>query len=105
MDDSHGRLQLNKFYAVRWHDSTYYTSVNTVEYVFDMLSKPMPVFYKFLVYELIETQLSMSELTKKLPFDNNFNRVSVNRLHQLETAKLKYHLRKLREYLDNPTSI
>ncbi len=96
---------MNKFYAVRWYDSKYYTSVNTVEYVFDILSTSRPVFYKFLVYELIETPLSLSELTKKLPFDKSFDRVSVNRLHQMEKAKLKYHLRKLREYLDNPASI
>ena len=96
---------MNKFYAVKWYDSKYYTSVNTVEYVFDILSKSNPVFYKFLVYDLIETPLSIKELTLRLPFDENFKRISVNRLHCAEKAKLKYHLHKLREYLDKPTTI
>lgn len=96
---------MNKFYAVKWYDSEYYTSVNTIEYVFDVLSKPRPVFYTFLVYDLIETPLSINELTRLLPFDKNHNRVSVNRLHNVEKAKLKYHLNKLREYLDKPATI
>jgi hypothetical protein len=96
---------LDKFYAVRWYDSEYYTSVNTIEYVFDMLSKSRPIFYTFLVYDLIETPLSIKELNTRLPFDKNYNRVSVNKLHCVEKAKLKYHLRKLREYLDNPPMI
>ena len=101
MDD---QKSLNKFYIVRWYDSKYYTSVNTVEYVFDIFSKTRPEFYKFLVYELIETSLTFREITLKLPFDASLTRVSVNRLHSLEKAKFRYHLKKLREYLDNPTS-
>ena len=96
---------LNKFYAVRWFDSKYYTSVNHVDYVMKLFDNPTPEFYKFLVYELIETEYSFKELTLKLPFDCNFNRVSVNRLHSAEKAKLKYHLNKLREYLDKPATI
>lgn len=94
---------LNKFYIVRWYDSKYYTSVNTVDYVLDIFSKERPAFYNFLVYELIETSLTFREITLKLPFDQNLNRVSINNLHELEKAKFRYHLKKLREYLNNPT--
>jgi hypothetical protein len=92
---------LNKFYAVRWYDSKYYTSVNHVDYVMTLFDSTKPEFYKFLVYELIETEYSFRELTLKLPFDCNFNRVSVNKLHYMERAKLMYHLRKLRDYQIN----
>jgi hypothetical protein len=91
------RKALNRFYAVRWYDSEYYTSVNHVEYVFDILKKERPEFYKFLVYELIETEYSFRDLTLKLPFDKTFKRVSVNKLHDLEKAKMKYHFKKLKE--------
>ncbi len=101
MDD---QKSLNKFYIVRWYDSKYYTSVNTVDYVLDIFSKERPAFYNFLVYELIETSLTFREITLKLPFDKNLNRVSVNKLHSLEKSKFKYHLKKLRERLDNPPS-
>ena len=88
---------LNKFYVVRWYNSKYYTSVNHVDYVLDIFNKKRPEFYKFLVYELIETEYSFKELTLKLPFDKEFKRVSVNKLHNLEKAKLKYHFKKLKE--------
>lgn len=88
---------MNKFYAVRWFDSEYYTSVNHVEYVFDILSTPRPDFYNFLIYELIETDLTFRELTLKLPFDKNLKRISVNKLQPVELAKLKYHIAALRK--------
>ena len=88
---------LNKFYAVRWYDSKYYTSVNHIDYVLELFNNARPEFYKFLVYELIETDYSFKDLTLKLPFDCTFRRISVNKLHDLEKAKLKYHLKKLKE--------
>lgn len=90
-----------KFYGVRWFDSDYYTSVNTVDYVLNLNLTNKPNFYKFLVYELIETDLTFSELTKKLPFDKNFKRVSSLKLHTFEKAKLKYHLNKVRESIQH----
>lgn len=91
------RKTLNKFYLVRWYDSEYYTSVNHVDYVLNIFNNKRPEFYKFLVYELIETEFSFKELTLRLPFNKNFKRVSVNKLHELEKAKLKYHFNKLKE--------
>jgi len=90
-------MSCNKFYAVRWYDSNYYTSVNTVDYVLNLDLSTLPSFYKYLVYDLIVTDLNFDQLTLMLPFDNNFNRVSSLKLHQLEKAKMKYHFNKLRE--------
>jgi hypothetical protein len=92
---------LNKFYIVRWHDSHFYTSVNTVDYVLNLVNKERPIFYKFLIYELIETDYNFKELTLKLPFDKNFKRVPSIKLHTLEKLKFKYHLKKLKEYYIN----
>lgn len=89
---------------MRWYDSKYYTSVNTIEYVSYIFSNPQPSFYSFLVYELIETTMTIEEINKRLPFDKDFNRVSVNKLHILEKAKFKYHLKELRKYLNNPST-
>lgn len=86
-----------KFYIVKWFNSDYYTSVNTVDYVLNLDLINKPDFYKFLVYELVETDLSFAELTKRLPFDKKFKRVSSLKLHTFEKAKLKYHLNKVRE--------
>jgi hypothetical protein len=90
-------MKLNKFYGVRWFNSKYYTSVNTIDYVLNLKLVNQPDFYKFLIYELIETHFNFAELTRKLPFDKNFKRISSLKLHSLERAKLKYHLNKIRE--------
>ena len=90
-------MSYNKFYAVRWFDSDYFTSVNTIDYVLRLNLSDKPVFYKYLVYELIDTTYSFKELTLMLPFDRQFKRVSSLRLHAVEKAKMKYHFNKLRE--------
>jgi hypothetical protein len=64
--------------------------------VLDLLSKPRPAFYDYLVYDLIHTELSFKQLTLRLPFDASFTRVSTLRLHTLEYAKLRWHLKALR---------
>ena len=87
----------NRFYIVRWFDSEYVTSVNPVEYVLNLTLSDKPVFYKFLIYELIETVYSFEQLTLMLPFDRQFKRVSSLKLHAAEKAKMKYHFNKLRE--------
>jgi hypothetical protein len=90
-------MNYNKFYAVRWFDSECFTSVNTVDYVMQLKLADKPMFYKYLVYELIETPHSFKQLTLMLPFDRHFNRVSSLKLHAAEKAKMKYHFNKLRE--------
>ena len=90
-------MNYNKFYAVRWFDSECFTSVNTVDYVMQLKLADKPMFYKYLVYELIDTTYSFKELTLMLPFDRQFKRVSSLRLHAVEKAKMKYHFNKLRE--------
>lgn len=86
-----------KFYGIRWVNCQYYTSVNTIDYVLNLKLIDQPNFYKFLIYELIETNLNFAQLTKRLPFDKNFKRVSSLKLYNFEKAKLKYHLNKIRE--------
>lgn len=87
---------------MRWFDSEYYTSINTVDYVKTLMKqKTRPTFYKFLIYELIETQYSFKDLTLKLPFDKNYNRISCTKLHKLELKKLKYHFKELKKYYIN----
>lgn len=90
-------MNLNRFYIVRWFDSDYVTSVNTVDYVLDLKLSEKPIFYRYLVYELIETTYSFDQLTLMLPFDKHFKRVSSLKLHAAEKAKMKYHFNKLRE--------
>ena len=100
--DWHGwKINLPRYYAVRWHDSPHYTSVNHVDYVLRLMSLPRPAFYGYLVYELIDTPLTFAQLTGMLPFDQSLCRVSSLRLHALEKAKLRYHLQQLRAA--NPT--
>lgn len=90
-------MSYNKFYAVRWFDSNYFTSVNTIDYVLQLQLADKPAFYKYLVYELIETPYTFKQLTLMLPFDRNFKTVSSLKLHAAEKAKMKYHFNKLRE--------
>lgn len=90
-------MSYNQFYGVRWFDSNYFTSVNTVEYVMQLKLIDKPIFYRYLVYELIETTYSFKQLTLMLPFDTQFRRVSSLKLHSAEKAKMKYHFSKIRE--------
>lgn len=94
---------MNRYYIVRWYNSNYYTSVNDISYVKKLFNTSRPQFYNFLVYELIETNLTFKQLTLLLPFDRNLNKVSRSLLSKLELAKMKYHLKHLREYLNFPT--
>lgn len=88
-----------KMYFVRHYDSEIYTSVNSVKYVMELFQKPRPLFYNYLVYELVDTKLSFRDLTLLLPFDKELRKVSSLKLNQFERDILKYHLHKLREYL------
>lgn len=88
---------MTKYYRVRWFDSPYYNSVNTVDYVMKIMKSPRPLFYQYLVYELIESDLSFRDLTLLAPFDKDFRKVSRLKLNYYEKALMKYHYAKLRE--------
>lgn len=93
---------MNQFYAVRWFDSSYYTSINHIDYVRVLMQRNRPVFYNYLVYELVETEATFGELTRRLPLNQQLQHVAVWKLHSIEKQVLRYHMDRLRDHITHP---